>query len=392
MDFQHRFIGGVSIEASAFFKNRVDERHFYVKGAKGAPFTDQTVQVEDGIRDYLQDQSFPEASVVFVRLFTSDIANQEAELARLKAGLVEQYAGCAVSIVEQPPLEGCKLVAWVYAIKDAKKKALAKESDSTTDSLVMQRNGYRHLWTTQLKSSSKNPDSACQTRDIFSSLGTTLEGRGLTVKDNCLRTWLFVKDIDYNYQGVVDARKKYFAAIGMTEDTHYIASTGIGGRVGAPATNVLMDAYSIGGIENGQVRYLAAPEYLNPTHEYGVTFERGTSLDFGDRRHIYISGTASIDKEGEVVHNGDVYKQTQRTFTNINALLEDAGADLSDVAQMVVYLRDVNDTATVQEFFAKNHWQIPKVLVLAPVCRPGWLIEIECLAIKDITRPEFADF
>ncbi|MFN2115781.1 MAG: sugar phosphate nucleotidyltransferase, partial [Anaerolineae bacterium] len=53
------------------------------------------------------------------------------------------------------------------------------------------------------------------------------------------------------------------------------------------------------------------------TIDYGVTFERGIRIRFGDRSHLHISGTASIDKCGEIVHPGDILKQTERTVANI---------------------------------------------------------------------------
>ena len=36
-----------------------------------------------------------------------------------------------------------------------------------------------------------------------------------------------------------------------------------------------------------------------------------------------------------------------------------------------------------------NH---PHVIVHAPVCRPGWLIEMECMAVKQQNAPEFNAF
>lgn len=391
MEFQSRQIADIAIEAAGFYKNDVNELHFYVKGGRGSTFEEQVDQIKSGIGMYLAERNFPERSVVFVRLFASDYANQEQELENLKHDLVDNFSGCAVSIVQQPPLEGRKLVAWVYATKDEREE-VSKELDREKGSLVYNRGGYVHLWDTQLKASNGNPDSAFQTSEIFDDFGSRLGRKNLNIKDNCIRTWLFVKDIDFNYKGVVDARREFFEGIDMTRDTHYVASTGIDGRIGDPCKNVIMDAYSVGGIESAQVKHLQALDHLNPTHEYGVTFERGTSVDFGDRRHIYISGTASIDNRGEVVHHGDVYKQVGRTMENIAALLGDAEAELSDIAQMVIYLRDVNDAETIEDYFRDNHTAIPKVMVLAPVCRPGWLIEIECVAIKDISKPEYENF
>lgn len=392
MEFHNTQISDMTIEASGFYKNDVDELHFYVKGARGSSFQAQVSQIKAGIDIYLKEQSFPRSSVIFIRLFASDYANQEEELESLKKDLIRTFSGCAVSIVQQPPLEGRKLVAWAYATKDEKNGAVSKEVDNQRGTLVCNRGGYVHIWNTQLKSSNGNSDSACQTNEIFNDFGGYLNKKNLNVKDNCIRTWIFVKDIDFNYKGVVDARLEFFETLNMTKDTHFIASTGINGRIANPNTNVIMDAYSVGGICSDQVKHLEAPDHLNPTHEYGVTFERGTSLDFGDRRHIYISGTASIDNKGNVVHSGDVYKQVGRTFENINALLADADADPSDIAQMVVYLRDINDAETIEKYFDDHYSEIPKVLVLAPVCRPGWLIEIECVAIKDISRPEYSNF
>ncbi|MFQ3270306.1 MAG: enamine deaminase RidA (YjgF/YER057c/UK114 family), partial [Lentimonas sp.] len=219
-----------------------------------------------------------------------------------------------------------------------------------------------------------------------------LEQNDLSFKDDCIRTWFYVKDIDYNYQGVVEARNQFFDELGLTPETHYVSSTGIEGREANPKTSVMMDAYSVGGLSQEQIRFLEAPTHLNPTHEYGVTFERGTSVDYGDRRHVLISGTASIDNKGEILHRNDVGKQTARAVENIIALLNDTHLSMQDVTHMIVYLRDLSDISTVKHFFDENHQDIPKVFVLAPVCRPGWLVEIECMAIASVENPTYLAF
>lgn len=63
-----------------------------------------------------------------------------------------------------------------------------------------------------------------------------------------------------------------------------------------------MDTYAVAGLQPEQIHFLYAPTHLNPTYEYGVSFERGTYVDYGDRRQIFISGTASINNKGEVVY------------------------------------------------------------------------------------------
>ena len=167
----------------------------------------------------------------------------------------------------------------------------------------------------------------------------------------------------------------------LTEETHFIASTGIEGRYFDPMVFVTMDTYAVSGICPGQIRYLYAPEHLNRTYEYGVTFERGTAVTYGDRRHVFISGTASIDRYGEIVHAGDVIKQTSRMIENIEALLKEADATLNDIMQAVIYIRDTADYARVKRYIDEHHPSLPYIIVRAPVCRTGWLVEMECTAV-----------
>jgi enamine deaminase RidA (YjgF/YER057c/UK114 family) len=49
---------------------------------------------------------------------------------------------------------------------------------------------------------------------------------------------------------------------------------------------------------------------------------------------------------------------------------------------MTVYLRDIADYAVVEDMMMKRFPEHPKLFVLAPVCRPGWLVEMECIAIR----------
>ncbi len=195
-----------------------------------------------------------------------------------------------------------------------------------------------------------------------------------------------------NYAGVVKARNEVFVTQGLTPRTHYIASTGIDGRHADTQVLVQMDTYAVLGIRQEQIHYLYAPTHLNPTYEYGVSFERGTYVDYGDRRQVFISGTASINHRGEVVHTGDIRKQTERMWENVETLLKEAEMSFDDIGQMLVYLRDAADYAVVREMFDQRFPEMPKVILLAPVCRPGWLIEMECMGTKMMKHTQYPDF
>ena len=66
-------------------------------------------------------------------------------------------------------------------------------------------------------------------------------------------------------------------------------------------------------------------------------------MDYGDRRQVFISGTASINNKGEVVHPGNIRRQTERMWENVEALLKEAGCTFADLGLMIVYQRDMAD-------------------------------------------------
>lgn len=325
----------------------------------------------------LLDQ-FPDTQAVFKRYFLSDAANQSDDI------VVADMTDCAKSIIQQAPLDGTKIALWVYLMSNV-------QTGMTKSGLYEVRHGdFRHLYNASAHNLAAN--SEYQMRLLFNEYIMQLAEEGCTLSDNCIRTWLFVNDIDLNYGGVVRARNQVFFTQGLTVHTHFIASTGIGGRQGDPNVLSQMDNYAIAGIKPEQIHYLYAPTHLNRTSDYGVSFERGTYIDYADRRHVFISGTASINNKGEILFPKDVEKQTRRMWENVEALLKEADCSYDDVSEMIVYLRDVADYELVRSLFEERFPDKPYVIVHAPVCRPGWLVEMECMAVKANNNPELPSF
>ena len=330
--------------------------------------------------DQLMQGEMKGAVAVFKRFFVSDAANQANYLQALHA----ERSDCALSIIEQPPLDGTKIALWVYIQRGVQTKALANGI------YEVKHGAYRHLWMAGACNQASN--SEYQMRLLFNDYVMQLLENGCCLADNCIRTWIFVQNVDVNYAGVVKARNEVFATQNLTDKTHFIASTGIAGRHANPKVLVQMDAYAVDGICKEQVHYLYAPTHLNPTYEYGVSFERGTYVDYGDRRQVFISGTASINNKGEIMYPGDIRQQTLRMWENVETLLKEAECTFEHVAHLLVYLRDIADYTIVREMFEERFPNIPKVYLLAPVCRPGWLVEMECMAVKSISDGRYPAF
>jgi 2-iminobutanoate/2-iminopropanoate deaminase len=127
---------------------------------------------------------------------------------------------------------------------------------------------------------------------------------------------------------------------------------------------------------------------LNEAYSYGSAFSRGLRIDLNGLSILLISGTASIDDQGNTVHVGDLRAQTRRTFSNISGLLASEGASWKDVVRTTCYLRDIerdykafNEERTT---FYKERGLNPlpaSTGIQAILCRPDLLIEIEAIAM-----------
>ena len=362
----------------SFQKGEVNEYHLMLH------VTDPTLSYQqqlDAVLDAYQQligQTLRGAVAVFKRYFLSDAANQADDV------LASDTSDCAKSIIQQAPLDGTKLALWVYLMTGVSTRLTSGGLYEVAHSQ------FRHLWNGSAHNLAAN--SEYQTRLLFNEYIMQLAQEGCKLATNCIRTWLFVNDIDLNYGGVVRARNQVFFTQGLTHDTHFIASTGIGGRAQDPCVLTQMDNYAIAGLQPEQVHYLYAASHLNRTSDYGVSFERGTRVDYADRRHVFISGTASIDNKGQIVHPKNVQQQVHRLWENVEALLSEAGCTYDDVAHMIVYLRDTADYLTVRQLYDERFPEKPIVIVHAPVCRSGWLVEMECMAVKSTDDSSLASF
>ena len=367
---------GARIELTRFAAGQVTELHAMLHvQAQGELFEAQFARLQQAKKALMEMEEVQSAKVVFKRYFLSDATNQ--------VPLVQENDECTISYIQQPPLDGSKVALWLYLQQGT-------EVSNTNGSTVVSHNGYQHIWTMGLLDTSVDT-SYMQTWNTLLSYINTLKQFNATLEANCIRTWFFVRDVDTQYAGLVKSRRECFIEQGLTPDTHYIASTGIGGTPADPKALVQLGSYAMTGFEPQQQRYLYALSHLNRTIEYGVTFERGTLMQYGDRNHIYISGTASINNKGEVMHVGNINQQTLRMWENVEKLLEEGGMSYEDVMQIVVYLRDSSDYETVKQMFDKKFPNMPLVITLAPVCRPTWLIEMECIAVKKACN-DFREF
>ena len=337
---------------------------------------DQIKTIEQAESELYKTFRIKNETAAWKRFFSSDLITHYDEIMNYKK---RQNTDFFMSLTEQPPASYVKVAVLGMCLSNITAKFRDDKIfcfDTTS--------GIKHIFAEHLTDpdADEHSDSGKQTERIFNFLRKKLSDFNATIEDSVLRTWIYAPHVDADYPGIVKARKELFDSINLTKDTHYVASTGIQAGSGNRFARVFMDAYAVTGINKEQIRYIHAPEYLSPTHIYGVTFERATAVELGKTDFLFISGTASIDKKGEILHSGDVVKQTERTLENISALLDSAGFAREDLSSFIIYLRDPADYGFIRPEIDQYSENLPAIYVKAPVCRPGWLIEIEATAAK----------
>jgi len=364
-----------------------NEYHFAVYPDSRKDFKEQLKSVEKTYRMLLKKKKISSSTSVIRKIFLSDILNQTKMLKNscLVKGL-SSLDSAGVSIVEQAPADGSKLALYAYHVEGIRPISNSKNI------IEFEKNGLRHIFVLGLEPKTELSSVALQTRDIFEKLSKILKTKKASFLNDLVRTWVYLRDIDKDYEAMVKERRKIFSHKGLTSRTHFIASTGINGINSCKKTLVGMDAYIIRGTSPGQIEYLReTPLMCNPSR-YGVTFERGVKVNYGDRVHIFISGTASMDQKGAVKHLDDLLGQTKCALENFGSVLSSAGAEWNDLMQMIVYLRDQSDALRVKDYLEERFGTLPIFIVSSKVCRTEWLVEIEGIAAIKTENKNFSDY
>ncbi|MFQ5483852.1 MAG: RidA family protein [Desulfobacterales bacterium] len=99
---------------------------------------------------------------------------------------------------------------------------------------------------------------------------------------------------------------------------------------------------------------------------------------------VFVGGTTSTNPEGVVEGEGDAYLQTRIILEKIEKALKGAGAGLSEVYRVRIYVTDISRSQEYMRAYSEFFKEIKPVTILAEVkalIRPAHLVEIEADAI-----------
>ena len=97
---------------------------------------------------------------------------------------------------------------------------------------------------------------------------------------------------------------------------------------------------------------------------------------------IYCSGQIPLTPNGTLV-SGDIAAQTRQVMANLSAVLEAAGASLSDLVKTTIYCVDLNDFAAINEAYGACFESEPPARATVEVAAlpKGAGVEIEGVAV-----------
>jgi 2-iminobutanoate/2-iminopropanoate deaminase len=127
---------------------------------------------------------------------------------------------------------------------------------------------------------------------------------------------------------------------------------------------------------------------MNRMVSVGVAARIGTYSDAVEiapgKRMLYVSGTPGLDAETGQIPEGFV-EQADLAWTNIKAILAEAGMSVEDIVKVTQYLIRRNDLGSYRDIRSRHLGECRPASMLAFVPElvwPNMLIELEVVAAK----------
>jgi reactive intermediate/imine deaminase len=98
---------------------------------------------------------------------------------------------------------------------------------------------------------------------------------------------------------------------------------------------------------------------------------------------VFVSGMVSLDAKGQIVGRGDIRAQTKQVLDNVQAVIEAAGAKMTDIAKTTVYITDLANFAAMNEVYKTYFTSDPpaRATVKADLVNKDFLVEIDAFAV-----------
>jgi enamine deaminase RidA (YjgF/YER057c/UK114 family) len=341
---------------------------------ENVPFQDQARDIFAGISDVLRSRG---ASILQERIFSTQAAAETLRKARAQA-YGELDDGVTPSfLVAQEGLSGQVAGVQVHAVSGDNRPEVV-QLDGNPCGRIFRSPGCAYL-TLSYISDQQDEQAPAQARIMMQKGDAILRKLGADFL-SVPRTWMWLKDILSWYDNFNHVRTNFFTEwglVGAGTRQSMPASTGIG--LGpANGGHCAMDLTAV--LEpDDATQYLQAAGKQHCAIEYGSAFSRASKAITPAGQTVFVSGTASINTDGQTTHIGDAAGQIKTTIENVRAVLGDMNCGDEDVVHVIAYCK----TTEIEKVFNayKDTLDWPWITVICDICRPDLLFEIEATAM-----------
>lgn len=204
-----------------------------------------------------------------------------------------------------------------------------------------------------------------------------------------LRIWNYIPDINgeehgiERYKSFCIGRHAVFERFTLAEK-QFPAASCVGGPPGRMLIHFLAAREAGTQVENS--RQVSAFHYPPQYGPRSPAFSRAVVKNWGQNKHLYISGTASIVGH-QSQHRDRAIPQLMESLRNVSTLVGSAATEHglairspADLTQIKVYLRNLEDHAAIRDsMHAELGEGLPVLYLASDLCRRNLLVEIEGL-------------
>jgi enamine deaminase RidA (YjgF/YER057c/UK114 family) len=105
-------------------------------------------------------------------------------------------------------------------------------------------------------------------------------------------------------------------------------------------------------------------------------------------RTIYLAGQISMDRQGAVVHEGDIVKQFDQALNNLQETLRAGNAEMTDIVKLLIFVKDkrmyqkhLREIGAVYRSYFGKYFPSMSLVEVSSLFEDGALIEIEGIAV-----------
>lgn len=127
---------------------------------------------------------------------------------------------------------------------------------------------------------------------------------------------------------------------------------------------------------------MAEVERINPTTLHDPAGRYTSVVKRGNV--VFIAGQTAVDKDGNIVGEGDPEAQARQVYANIDAAIKSVGGTKDDILKTTTYILDrdhILATRPARNDYFGDKRPTSTMLIIPGLADPRYLIEVECEAI-----------